>query len=91
MTPKEADKILEECIDAFEKQGVDDNVIMALTFGLVGNRRRIPLKPFDIKELAHDCAIGRCPCCANGVNAAMDYCDQCGQCLDWTEEKEKNK
>jgi len=87
MTPKEADKILEEFINAIETQGGDDNVIMALSYGLVGNRCRIPLKPFDIKELSHDCSIGRCPRCGNGVNAAMDYCDHCGQKLDWKETK----
>lgn len=86
MTPKEADEILEECIDAFEKQGVDDNVIMALTFGLVGNRHRIPLEPLSIKSLTNDCAIGLCPVCRNGVNAAMDYCDHCGQRFKWENE-----
>ena len=58
---------------------------------IVGALDEVPLKPTDqeIVEPLYDempFAYGRCPYCGNGVTDSQDYCDACGQPLDWSDE-----
>lgn len=47
--------------------------------------KQIPKKP-ESKQKFADLWLGVCPfCTANGVNSEMDYCDKCGQAIDWSE------
>ena len=47
--------------------------------------KQIPKKP-ESKQRFADLWLGVCPSCtANGVNSGMDYCDKCGQAIDWSE------
>ena len=31
---------------------------------------------------------GYCPCCQRYITSILNYCPDCGQCLDWEEEDE---
>ena len=48
--------------------------------------KQISKKP-ESKQRFADLWLGVCPSCtAIGVNSEMDYCDKCGQAIDWSEE-----
>lgn len=48
-----------------------------------------PKKPLEVCEYDFDVYLfGKCPVCGEGCNNGMNYCDTCGQALDWSEEDE---
>ena len=48
-----------------------------------------PKKPLEVCEYDFDVYLfGKCPVCGEGCNNGMNYCDRCGQALDWSEEDE---
>lgn len=48
--------------------------------------KQIAKKP-ESKQRFADLWLGVChSCTANGVYSEMDYCDKCGQAIDWSEE-----
>ena len=44
--------------------------------------KQVPKKPTDAGKFA-DLYVGLCSVCNEGVNSQMNYCDKCGQKLDW--------
>lgn len=51
----------------------------------IAMRKQTPMIPDDINTQTFDASIGICPICKNGVNGSMNYCDKCGQKLDWSD------
>lgn len=50
--------------------------------------KQIPKKPKDIRYFGEaGYYIGLCPSCNGGNNSEYQYCGDCGQKLDWSEEK----
>lgn len=49
--------------------------------------KQIPKKPIEIIQFVDGERLGLCPNCNEGVNEEMNFCDQCSQKLDWSEEK----
>lgn len=48
--------------------------------------KQIPKKP----DFTEDKEFALCPCCnGNGLADKQEYCDNCGQKLDWSEESEE--
>jgi len=45
------------------------------------NKQLIPREPSDL--LITDIVVSVCPICEEDVNAAMNFCQYCGQALDW--------
>lgn len=86
----------EEAKQHIEHQEVLDQEIdidsLALDMAVVALEKQIPKKPHSITfsdvgqvELL---PVGFCPNCRFGVEAGMNYCNYCGQALDWTKRKE---
>lgn len=48
-------------------------------------KKQMPKKPLNMGQFMWDYPLGNCPSCEEGVNGGMDYCDRCGQKLDWRE------
>ena len=49
--------------------------------------KKRPKKPIYIEEFTEGGYIGKCPVCGSDCNDVMNYCDQCGQSLDWRNEE----
>ena len=50
--------------------------------------KQIPKKPMDIRTWVNDrLKAGICPNCNDGLNSDMNYCSNCGQALDWSNEQ----
>lgn len=47
--------------------------------------KQIAKKPVDTEEFTEGGWIGKCPHCGSDCNDVMNYCDKCGQKLDWGE------
>lgn len=58
----------------------------ALDVAIQALEKQIP-KKLDFTE---DKEFALCPCCnGNGLTDKQEYCDNCGQKLDWSEESEE--
>lgn len=74
---------LEECI-ADCTSGEDDIYKSAFATAIEALRKQIPVKPIKIRTLLYV----RCPSCRCEVDDGireMEYCEHCGQKLDWSE------
>lgn len=50
--------------------------------------KQIPKRPEEKMCLqAAELYVGKCPNCESGMNSKMNYCDNCGQKIDWSEGK----
>jgi hypothetical protein len=63
----------------------------ALTIAIQALEKQIPKKPIEIRERRNFnfevyLKDGYCPLCKNEVNNAYNYCNKCGQALDWSVE-----
>ena len=82
MTYEEALKDLESI--HYTKHGLytDDSFAYEMAFEALN--KQISKKPLDKRHYGDDpFCIALCPCCGDGVNESMNFCDQCGQKLDW--------
>jgi len=77
MTNEEALKLLEMHYDYQEDFDCNDELVTALAFGIQALKKQIPKKP----KQKMDGTL--CPCCNEIVYYSNDYCDSCGQALDW--------
>ena len=51
-------------------------------------KRRIHKKPESVEVFIDDVLfLGICPECKSGVTSDMNYCNKCGQALDWSDDK----
>lgn len=58
----------------------------ALDVAIQALEKQIPKKP----DFTEDKEFALCPCCnGNGLADKQEYCDNCGQKLDWSEESEE--
>lgn len=89
MTAEEAIKEFKERIELGKKEYLKDipEYIEALEMAIEALEKQIAKKP-ESKQRFADLWLGLCPSClANGVNSEMNYCDKCGQAVDWSEEE----
>ena len=49
-------------------------------------QKATPKKPNDRYWFIKDYMIGRCPNCNEECDWEMEYCNHCGQALDWSED-----
>ena len=50
--------------------------------------KQIPKKPEEIRHFRMcNSYAGLCPVCNGGANSEFQYCGDCGQKLDWSEEE----
>lgn len=60
----------------------------AIEIAIDALEKQIPKKPIKLTDWGNN----RCPCCGtlygeNGVMENYDYCTDCGQKIDWSDEK----
>ena len=78
MTPQEAIRLVYCCMH------VDDNdVLAARDMAISALERQIPKKP---KDIGYFIEIYVCPCCDNSILLQPNFCENCGQALDWGDE-----
>ena len=46
--------------------------------------KQIPKKPIETEHF--NCLNYECPICEGGLYYEQQYCDECGQALDWSDE-----
>jgi len=74
-----------------------DTDVEALTKGIEALEKQIPKKPISIKN-DEDVKLGavtwkagitiyKCFCCNSFISRASDFCNKCGQALDWSDEE----
>lgn len=98
MKPEEAKEILQNRISL--AQNVWSNVPdiieyrKALELAVRGLEKQIPKKVTNLKEIYIGLgneqktkvgAYGDCPICHSSLFSGVDYCNKCGQRLDWSE------
>lgn len=98
MKPEEAKEILQKRISL--AQNVWSNVPdiieyrKALELAVRGLEKQIPKKVTNLKEIYIGLgneqktkvgAYGDCPICHSSLFSGVDYCNKCGQRLDWSE------
>ena len=98
MKPEEAKEILQNRISL--AQNVWSNVPdiieyrKALELAVRGLEKQIPKKVTNLKEIYIGLgneqktkvgAYGDCPICHSSLFGGVDYCNKCGQRLDWSE------
>jgi len=95
MTPEKALNIALETLEKFEfvPEAYDNQYTKLCATAL---EKQMPKKAVDIFSYSIDEGVfkfGRCPICGFGIayDSTHNFCPNCGQKLDWTEEKENNK
>ena len=93
MTEQEA---LKDIIESGIELGAGDYVdVEALKVAVVALEKQIPKKPIKLKA-NEDIKIGagtwkagttvyKCPRCDSFISRSSNYCDKCGQALDWSD------
>lgn len=79
MTPQEAIKLVEQCglnIEGVKNIECESLIISAL-------EKQIPKKPVNVTHFVNSTS-GNCPVC-NGRLLNVNYCQRCGQALDWSD------
>lgn len=72
--------------DLCYKQGNNGERIESTKIAILALEKQIPKKP----DFTEDKEFALCPCCnGNGLADKQEYCDNCGQKLDWSEESEE--
>jgi hypothetical protein len=92
MNKQEIEKEI-EALNEIVIQSDETRFEMARIMAISALKKQIPMKPLDIKMLflPHSTLIksvyGKCPIC-DTVQADDEYCQHCGQALDWRSENE---
>ena len=84
MTPQEAKEALE--IKQIQIEGKAVRVAKffeGISVANVALEKQIPKKPVNVTRFVNR-ASGNCPVC-NGRLLSMNYCQRCGQALDWSD------
>lgn len=70
----------------YQKNFKDNAIRDAFELADKALEKQIPKKP----DFTEDKEFALCPCCnGNGLADKQEYCDNCGQKLDWSEESEE--
>lgn len=87
MTAKEAIRRIEEHNKVHRL--AERNAILiteALNMAIAALEKQIPKEPSDIICLeSSNLEVGRCDICGRAVDHHMQYCDKCGQALNWSD------
>ena len=89
MTENEAIEEFKECLKIIEKcyRGENETHKQALEIGVKALEKQIPKKPITHSNTNR----ADCPCCGATVrgikNPFGDWCSNCGQKLDWSDEE----
>ena len=84
MTPQEAKEALE--IKQIQIEGKAVRVAKffeGISVANVALEKQIPKKPVNVTRFVNSTS-GNCPVC-NGRLLSMNYCQRCGQALDWSD------
>lgn len=76
-----------DCIDCYFKCNELDNVeklANANYLAIEALERLIPLPPFN-KEFPNGSIVHYCPSCREELELHPNFCDECGQAIDWGE------
>lgn len=95
MTEQEAKEYMENEIRCIQRASYCDHdcakcelvkeeepLLEAFGMAIKALEKQVPKKPTDAGKFA-DLYVGLCSVCNEGVNSQMNYCDKCGQKLDW--------
>lgn len=100
MTTEKALEILQEIKCDFKNKcctSIDLGNIEAIDVAISALEKQIPKKPISIKN-DEDVKIGagtwkagvtvyKCSCCNSFISRSSDFCPDCGQALDWSDEE----
>lgn len=86
----ESEKLIEneaEAIDCLKSNKPTSGYLMlqeSIDMAIKALEKQIPKKP----DFTEDKEFTLCPCCnGNGLADKQEYCDNCGQKLDWSDEE----
>jgi len=82
MAERYEDAVAEQIAMEAKLAGVADCTVLNKAAILDALNKRTPKKPVD---LAKNELYGSCAVCGRVVHVGEQYCDQCGQALDWGE------
>ena len=68
------------------KEGQVSSLYHSLVMAIHALEKQIPKKP--LKDKLREEGYCGCPICKHLVDSVSNYCEHCGQALDWTEEGE---
>lgn len=92
-----AERALEVITNAIQNETMTEEKDMALAVAQKALKKQTPKKPISIKN-DEDVRIGagtwkagvtiyKCPCCNSFISRSSDFCPDCGQALDWSDEE----
>ena len=79
MTESEAKEVLQLNMPLVASKEANKAVEVAIN----ALEQQIAKRPVETEEFTEGGWIGKCPNCCSDCNDVMNYCDQCGQRLDW--------
>ena len=82
MAEKYEDFVIQQIAMEARAEGVSDLTVLNKEAILNAIKKQIPQKPVDKDDWK---VYGHCPVCRKLVHIGEDYCDQCGQAIDWEE------
>lgn len=76
------DYIVSQIANTARENGISELVVLNKTTIMDALKKQMPKKPVNIAK----CELyGRCAVCGQTVHIGNQYCDQCGQSLDWSD------
>ena len=81
MTPQEAIKTFKTVV-VYAPEKYENKYYKAIMLAIEALEKQIPKKPVDYDSKIK---VGFCPDCEAVVTS--DFCDNCGQALDWSDEQ----
>ena len=82
MAEKYEDFVVKQIAMEARAEGVSDLTVLNKKAILDAIKKQIPQKPVDKDDRE---MYGHCAVCRKLVHIGEDYCDQCGQAIDWEE------
>lgn len=82
MAEKYEDFVVKQIAMEARAEGVSDLTVLNKEAILNAIKKQIPQKPVDKDDWK---VYGHCLVCRKLVHIGEDYCDQCGQAIDWEE------
>lgn len=76
---------IDKAVEILKTEYLGDSELMELAkqMGVASLKKHVKTPVIDKRKFAN-LYLGFCPNCDNyGVNSEMNYCDKCGQALDW--------
>ena len=90
MTYEEAKKDLEQMKQSYLDMDINCGLVQSLNLSIEALNKQIPTTPLDILyQKKFDIEVGICSFCGNIVNSEYEWCDGCGQHLDWSKDNDR--